>query len=205
MLQLKSAIREMFKDQGLGDFTIGRNAKHNLAIIGPCGKQIVEVTNFPVGATLTKDQRSIAIDEYIRPTLVDHSKAILDMIKFKEKQMEAETVLADAIKAENDKPRTEALMAQTGYQGYHIFNGSVKVYITDDEDDNQVVKAIKKADDTLRIVYELDTVEAVRVNLSLGEDLEKRLAILTELYNTCITAHDEFIKAEASMLKECAL
>ena len=84
MIVLKSLIKKMFKDAGLEEFSVNKEPVFNyLAITGPCGKPIVNVTDFSVASTLSKTVRELLITDYIRPMLDKHAKAIIDMISYK--------------------------------------------------------------------------------------------------------------------------
>lgn len=206
MLQLKSSTKQMFLDAGLEGFTIGRNNSNHLAIVGPCGKDIVEVTNFPVGTKLTLTERKIAIEEYIEPTLKKHSKVILDMIKFKELEVKADKAVKDAVEAENVDPKVSASMCQSGYGDYKKFSGAV-IFSNSDSDAGIVdyTKAMIGSDGQLEVVLNASTSAIAKANIGLGADLEKRLMVLVGLYNNYITARKDFDDANASMQEECAL
>ena len=206
MLQLKAATKQMFIDAGLEGFTIGRNNQNNLAIVGPCGKDIVEVTNFPVGTKLSKVERDIAISDYIEPTIIKHAAIILDMIKFKELEVKAHDAVKSAVEAENANPKVVASMSQSGYGDYKKFSGHVSFSNTDQ--DIGVVdqtKATIDSDGSIQITYKGSTSDIVSANIGLGKDLELRLGVLAGLYSNYVTAREDFDTANASMQEECAL
>jgi len=92
MLMLKNEVKDLFKKAKLDDFTVGRDNSGYLNIVGPCGKPLVPITNFSIGAKLTKAEREICIDDHIKPVLAAHTKTILDLIDAKE----SEAILLDA-------------------------------------------------------------------------------------------------------------
>ncbi len=204
MLTLRSETKQIFADAGLPDFTIGRNSLNHLAIVGPCGKPIVEVTNFPVGAKLTKGEREITINDYLTPILTEHAEAIQSMIKFKALEAETKATVEAAVKAENEKDKIKAAMAQSGYGNFDQYAGHLTF---DDCDDDAIdlVKVSVNVKGEFRIVSEGSNVTIVKGNLGLATDLRTRLEVLHKLYGEHVNAHSKFVEANDSMVKECAL
>jgi len=201
MLQLKSQVKELFDKAGLGEFTIGRNALNNLAIVGPCGKAIVEVTNFSVGTKLSKTERDISIKEYIIPTLTAHAGIILDMIKFKQAMTDAEDAVLEFAKVTREKEEIIVTHDFTGYQTKDKYSAGTATRDTDDitistsinnegkptvrisgSDTKEIKALIKRADELLKLAQEMYRLKGI--------------------HSDAITA---FKKAEESMKKDCAL
>ncbi len=204
MLQLKAATKQMFIDAGLEGFTIGRNALNNLAIVGPCGKAIVEVTNFAVGTKLTKAERDIAIADYLEPTLTKHSAVILDMIKFKEIEVTTKEAVEMAVSLESGKDKIKANMSQDGYGEFRRFSGDISF---DNSEDGTTDRVSVKVNSDNEFVTTMNSSNATiaKGNLGLAIDLSKRLKVLHDLYNEYVDARVDFERAEKSMIEECAL
>ena len=133
MIILKSNIRKMFEDAGLGEFTIARNNTGNLSLVGPCGKELIAITNFPVGTKLSKEERTIAIEEYITPMLTEHSATIRELILAKEAETNT-TVRLDNIMADLKKDHYIVSADKRGYNGKALdFNTSIKTNSKDPE------------------------------------------------------------------------
>ena len=207
MLKLKSQVKDMFKAAGLEDFTIGRDTNGNLAIVGPCGRDIVQVTNFSVGSKLTNEERSIAIDEYIEPTLVKHAHVILDMIKYREAEIKAEDAVADALENEKTTHKTSCKASKSGY-GENVYEFTSSITHTEKDDDNEeiLIVTVKREDDgtIMSFVKTVGTEATVRAS-KLAKTIEKRLVVITNLYIDYVVARKAFQAAEKSMVKECAL
>jgi len=201
MLQLKSQTKELFDKAGLGEFTIGRNELNNLAIVGPCGKSIVEVTNFSVGTKLSKDERTIAINEYLIPTLNAHSAIILDMITFKQAKDDAE----DKLNEEVVKVRETGKQVGLDWSGYNEFKKfSISVKSPRGEDERF---AYAKIDYEEEDYLQVDGRTSAEIKASV-KVAEKNLVIARNLYELRRIHRDAiqaFNKAEESMTKECAL
>ena len=197
----------MFKEAGLGEFTVGRNAANNLAIVGPCGKDIVEVTNFPVGSKLTTTERDIAVEEYIKPTLAKHAAVIIDMIKYREAEIKADAAVKDALKNETATHKTSCKASKSGYgDDKHDFISSITHTERDDDNEETLVVTVKR-ESTGTIVSFIKTVgtEATIDASKLAKAIEKRLLVITDLYIDYVVARKAFQAAEKSMKEECAL
>jgi len=202
MLQLKSQTKELFDKAGLGEFTIGRNSLNNLAIVGPCGKAIVEVTNFPVGTKLSKDERNITINEYLIPTLKAHSAIILDMIKFKGEVIKAEDDVLDAVKAIHEKEEIGLEHGFSNYGSKKKFYVKAKESLKDTKD--QIEVYVDESDQDMIKIISASTKEIK----ALTKRADELLKICNEIYALKAIhskADGEFVKAEASMREECSL
>ena len=207
MLKLKSQVKDIFKTSGLEDFTIGRDCNGYLAIVGPCGKDIVQVTNFSVGSKLTNEERTIAIEEYIEPTLTKHAHVIVDMIKFREAEVKAEDAVVAAVLDETKVHKTKAQASKSGY-GFdnHDYTSSIALE-EHDEDTNQTM-FVKVARDSKGIldsnVKSIGTENLTR-GAKVAAAMMKRLAKINILYDVYVNARKDFLKAESSMKAECSL
>ena len=207
MLKLKSQIKDMFKTAGLEDFTIGRDVNGNLAIVGPCGKDIIQVTNFSVGSKLTNEERSIAIDEYIEPTLSKHAAIIADMIKYREIENKANEAVQDAVADEKAVHKTNCQATKSGYgDDKHDFTSSI-THVERDEDNEETLSVTVKRekDGTVKSVVAVIGTEALTRASKLAKVMKKRLLVITNLYEDYIVAKKAFQVAEKSMKTECAL
>ena len=83
MLILKNILKPIFDEAGLEGFTVARDGNGWLSLVGICGKTLATITNFPVGSKLTKQERDIAIADYIQPAIFDHKDTIYALIKAK--------------------------------------------------------------------------------------------------------------------------
>ena len=101
MLMLKNEIKDIFKAVGLEEFTVGRDSAGHLNIVGPCGKPLVPITNFTIGAKLTKAEREITIEDHIKPILSKYKADILDLIKATEDNEVAKKAQEDFLLKEN--------------------------------------------------------------------------------------------------------
>ena len=81
MLLLKNEMKDEFDRLGLSILTISRSDNKYLYITGPCGKELLQITDFPVSSKLTKTERKIAKDDYAIPMLHANEKVIKDYIK----------------------------------------------------------------------------------------------------------------------------
>jgi len=201
MLQLKSQIKELFDKAGLSEFTIGRNNMNNLAIVGPCGKAIVEVTNFSVGTKLSKTERDISIAEYIIPTLDAHAAIILDMIKFKQAMTDAEDAVLEFAKVTREKEEVTVKHDFSGYQTKEKYYAGVSTRETDDIKISIYIST--EGEPTVRIAGS-DTKEIKALTKRADEMLKlaKEMYRLKGIHSDAIIAFD---KAEESMKKDCAL
>ena len=207
MLKLKSQVKGLFTEAGLSEFTIGRNYDSYLAIVGPCGKEIIEVTNFSVGSKLTNEERKIAIEEYIIPTLTKHSKVIIDMIKFRQIELDAEQAVAVAIGKEKAAHGTTAHATKYGY-GIDSYSYTSSIIFSEKDDNSNQTIYIKVEQDSDGImdstVKSIGTVNLVR-GTKVAVAMMNRLKKINALYEVYIDARKEFIKAELSMKAECSL
>jgi len=201
MLQLKSQVKELFNKAGLSEFTIGRNHSNNLAIVGPCGRPIVEVTNFAVGTKLSKTERDISIKEYIIPTLTAHAAIILDMIKFKQAMTDAEDAVLEFAKVTREKEEIVVTHDFTGYQTKDKYSAGTS---TRDTDDIVISTSISNEGKPTVLISGSDTKEIKTLTKRADEllKLAQEMYRLKGVHSDAIIAFD---KAEASMQKDCAL
>ena len=204
MLTLRSETKQLFADAGLPEFTIGRNTLNHLAIVGPCGKPIVEVTNFPVGSKLTKGEREITINDYLTPILLEHAKVIQAMIKFKTLEAETKETVEAAVDAESGKDKIKAQMAQSGYGDFKKYAGFI-IFDNCDDDAVDLVKVSVDAEGDYKIISEGSNATIIKGNLGLAVELRNRLEVLHKLYGKHVDARSKFEEANESMVKECAL
>jgi len=201
MLQLKSQVKELFDKAGLSEFTIGRNSLNNLAIVGPCGKAIVEVTNFAVGTKLSKTERDISIAEYIIPTLTAHAGIILDMIKFKQAMTDAEDAVLEYVKVTREKENVSVTHDFTGYQSKDKYSVSVS---TPDHDDIDIKTKINDKGEPKVVVSGSGTKE-IKILTKRADEMLKLAQEMYRLKGVHSDAAIAFDNAESSMQKDCAL
>ena len=202
MLQLKSQVKELFNKAGLSEFTIGRNHSNNLAIVGPCGRPIVEVTNFAVGTKLSKTERDISIKEYIIPTLTAHASIITDMIRFKQEMVDADDAVIKFARVTAEK---EEINMSHGFTNYSSKDKYEAEAVLSNENNNTIIMTKIDSDNepSVRIIGS-DTKEIKSLTKRADEmvKLTKELYRLKGVHSDAIIAFD---KAEESMQKDCAL
>ena len=203
MLQLKSQVKELFDKAGLGEFTIGRNPMNNLAIVGPCGKAIVEVTNFSVGTKLSKTERDISINEYIIPTLNAHTGIILDMIKFKQEMTDADDAVETYAKATREKEGICISHSFTGYGTKSKYSAEASAKM--EHDDEVVIRTSINADGESKVRLVGSDTKDIKALVKRTDELLKIAKETYRLKGIHSDACAAFEKAEASMQKDCAL
>ena len=201
MLILRNQTKELFDKAGLSEFTIGRDSVNNLAIVGPCAKSIVSITNFAVGTKLSKAERDITINDYLIPALTAHSKIIVNMIKLKQEKEDAEKAVLDFVQTIREKDKINVS---------HSFNYSSNSVYTMSLSTGEKLK-----DSHIRVKTNQDGKDEVSIEAkdtttikALVKDADKLIVVLNKL-SALKKAHSKsiikFDEAEKSMIKECAL
>jgi len=199
---LKSAVKDLFKKAGLEDFTVGRDSAGFLNIVGPCGKSIVSITNFPVGSKLSKMEREIAINEHIIPVLDMHSKSILDLIVKNKLKDDNYDVLVGFTKAQS----IDGFIFESGTDGY-MSTSKDRRYVLGKWDNEDNVFIIKD-------FFNIDEI-SVNVNTRSIADVKTSVKVLTKIEKVLLTLKDfvteydnsvvDFNEATDKLKIECAL
>ncbi len=201
MLILRNQTKELFDKAGLSEFTIGRNSANNLAIVGPCAKSIVSITNFAVGTKLSKAEREITINDYLIPALTAHSKIIVNMIRLKQEKEDADKAVLDFAQAIREKDKI-SVSHSFNYSNNSIYDVSLS---TGKELKDNRIKVNTDQDGKNEVLIEAKDTTTIK---ALIKDADKLIVVLNKL-SALKKVHAksivDFNEAEKSMIKECAL
>jgi len=204
MLILRNQTKELFDKAGLGEFTIGRNSSGYLAIVGPCSKPIVSITNFSVGTKLSKAERDITINDYLIPALAAHSKIILNMIKLKQEKEDAEKAVLDFAQTIREKDNL-IVSHNFNYNDKSIYDVSLSTWRELKDSKIKVSMEQHGGERKDKVIIEAKDTTSTKALVKDADKMILTLNKLSALKETHSKSILDFDKAEQSMIKECAL
>ena len=211
MLILKNEVKEEFDKVGLSNLTVARSEGGYLYIVGPCGKKIVQVTDFPVRSKLAKKEREIAIKDYIVPVLNANEADIKDYIKAEEeksKKLEIYEKEKELILTTHDE--IKSLSIDTDYKSYHdrtIIGYSLTCHA---EIDNIYIKYNLKKDlyNKYKNYISIDKVEDTNKLIDIKDYIDSNkftFEMLIDKYIDYVNASNDAYKAKDKLRISCNL